>query len=362
MSKKANKTLIGVFVVAAIAMLVAAVFIFGSGQFFKVKHDYVAYFEGSVKGLRIGAPTMFRGVKIGEVTDIALHFYAKDATFKIPVMLTLYADKVVGMGLELTPQEEAQLWDKMLKEGLRAELQMQSLVTGQLLIQLDFYEDSPLKLYGLKDLKLGPEVKEIPTIQSSLQVLGKKLEQIPLDEIVNDLKASLHGISTFVSSPEFGKSLHYFKQTLREARDLIIHVDQKVDPLFAQVDQTLLDAQKLLRDVDHQVDPLATSLKGTSDDAGKFLRNVNKRIGPIQADLKKTTAKLRSALGSAESAIDEIDALVSDESDLRYYIDIFLKEITLAARSVRALADYLERNPDAILRGKVSRTNQKEGQ
>jgi paraquat-inducible protein B len=149
---------------------------------------------------------------------------------------------------------------------------------------------------------------------------------------------------------------------MREARNLIVHVNEKVDPLFAQVDQTLLDAQKLLQDVDGQVAPLATSVKGTSDDAGKLLRNVNKRIGPIQADLNKTTAKLRSALESAESALSEIDTMVEEESDLRYYIDIFLREITLAARSIRALADYLERNPDALLRGKVNRANQKEGQ
>ncbi len=361
MSKKANKTLIGVFVVAAVAMLVAAVLIFGSGEFFKVKHAYVAYFEGSVKGLRIGAPVVFRGVRIGEVQDIALHYYRQELAFKIPVMIILYPEKVIGIGLEDTPQEEAASWKKLMDEGLRATLEMQSIVTGQLLIGLDFHKDAPLNLQGLEELKLGPEVIEIPTIKSGLQLLGKKIEQLPLDKIAADLQSSLRGINKFVNSPEFGKSLHYFKQTMREARDLMVNVNEKVDPLFAQVDQTLLEAQKLLRDVDHQVDPLATSFKGTSDDAGKFLRNVNQRIGPIQADLKKTTAKLRSALGSAESAIDEIDAMVSDESDLRYYIDIFLKEITLAARSVRALAVYLERNPDAILRGKVSRATKKEG-
>jgi paraquat-inducible protein B len=171
----------------------------------------------------------------------------------------------------------------------------------------------------------------------------------------------MQAISKFVNSPEFGKSLHYFKQTMREARNLFANVNQKVDPLFAQVDQTLLDAQKLLQNVDTQVDPLAKSLKITSDDAGKLLKNVNKRIGPIQADLTKTTEKLRSALASTQSAIDEIDAMIEDESDVRYYMDIFLREMSQAARSIRALADYLERNPDALLRGKVSRTNKKEG-
>jgi len=361
MSKQANKTLIGVFVVAAIAMLVAAVLIFGSGKFFKEKSEYVAYFDGSVKGLRIGAPVVFRGVRIGEVQDIALHYYHQDLEFIIPVLITLYPDKIIGMGIEISAEEEDKSWAKLLEDGLRATLEMQSIVTGQLLIALDFHKDAPLNLQGLKELKLGPEVREIPTIKTGLQVLGKKIEQLPLDKIAGDLQSSLRGLNKFVNSPEFGKSLHYFKQTMREARNLMVNVNKHIDPLFTRVDQTLLDAQKLLRDVDGQVDPLATSIKNTSDDAGKLLKNVNKRIGPLQADLNKTTAKLRSALTSAESALNEIDTMVDDESDLRYYIDIFLREITLAARSVRALADYLERNPDALLRGKVSKANQKEG-
>jgi paraquat-inducible protein B len=361
MSKQANKTLIGVFVVAAIAMLVAAVLIFGSGKFFQKKHNYVAFFEGSVKGLRVGAPVVFRGVRIGQVEDVALYYYRQELIFKIPVLFVLYEDKVIGMGLELTPAEERETWKKLLEDGFRASLELQSIVTGQLLIGLDFHKDAPLKLHGLEDLKLGPNVMEIPTVKSGLQALGKKIEQLPLDEIAADLQSSLRGLNEFVNSPEFGKSLHYFKQTMREARNLMVTVNKKIDPLFAQVDQTLLDARKLLQDVDGQVDPLATSLKSTSDDAGKLIRNVNKRIGPLQADLNKTTAKLRSALASAESAINEIDQMVDDESDLRYYIDLFLRELTLAARSVRALADYLERNPDALLRGKVSKDSQKEG-
>ena len=362
MSKQVNKTLIGVFVVVAIAMLVAAVLIFGSGKFFQEKHRYVAYFSGSVKGLRVGAPVMFRGVRIGEVEDIALYYYRQEFEFKIPVMITLYPDKIVGIGMDFNPDEEDYEWKTLLDDGFRATLEMQSIVTGQLLIGLDFHKDAPLNLHGLEELKLGPDVREIPTIKSGLQLLGKKIEQLPLDEIAADLQSSLRGLNEFVNSPEFGKSLHYFKQLMREARNLMVNVNKQVDPLFAQVDQTLLDAQKLLRDVDGQIDPLAASIKTTSDDAGKLLKNVNKRIGPLQADLNKTTARLRSALQSAESAIIEIDDMVDDESDLRYYLDIFLREITLAARSVRALADYLERNPDALVRGKTTKPNQKEGQ
>ena len=357
MSKKANKTLIGVFVVAAVVMLVAAVLIFGSGKFFRERTQYVAFFEGSVRGLRIGAPVMFRGVTIGEVKDVSLVYHMEDTSFEIPVIITLYPDKIVGMGFEMTEQtsaEEDREWQQILEQGFRAQLEMQSLVTGQLMIEMDFHKDSPLKLYGFKDLKLGPDVKEIPTIKSGLQELTKKIEQIPLDDIAADLRSSLRGINEFVNSPEFGKSLHYFKQVLRDARNFVRHLDSKVDPLYERVDG-------LLANLDNQIEALATSLIRTSDDTDKLVQNVNKRIGPIQADLNKTAASLRAALNSAESAFNEVDEMIDDDSEVRYYIDVFLREMTMAARSVRALANYLERNPDALLRGKVSKASQEEG-
>ena len=359
MSKKANKTLIGVFVVAAVIMLVAAVIIFGSGKFFQKSNLFVAYFSGSVKGLAVGAPVMFRGVQIGQVTGISLRFYEKTITFNIPVMITLYPENVIGIEAESSLKDRTRLWDKLLQDGLRAQLQLQSLVTGQLFVQLDFQPNAPLKLHGIKDLNLGPDVREIPTVESQLQALGKQIEQIPLDQIAADLNASIAGINKLVNSPELKGSLQYFNQTLQEARDLIHHVDQNVDPLFAKVDQSLAAAQTVLQDIGQQIGPLSTSFKNTSDAAGKLFSNVNSRVGPVQEDLQKTTAQLRSAISSAESAVIEIDGMVAEGSDLRYYIDNFLREITMAARSVRALADYLERNPDALLRGRVDREQKK---
>jgi paraquat-inducible protein B len=137
------------------------------------------------------------------------------------------------------------------------------------------------------------------------------------------------------------------------------HIDEKVDPLFAQVDQTLRDAQVLLRDVDKQVDPLAASLRQTSDDARKLVNNVNKRIAPIQTDWTTTTKELRAAFKAAEGALESVDGMMDQNSEFRYQIDVFLKEITLMARSLRSFANYLERNPDALLRGKVRRAGQK---
>lgn len=361
MAKQANKTVIGLFVVGAAALLVVALVVFGGGKFFTKAKLYVAFFEGSVKGLSIGAPVMFRGVRIGKVDDFQVYYDAKEDKFKIPVLITLYPDKIHGIGMEeaLTEEENLKQWKKMLADGFRAELQMQSLVTGQLAIQLDFYPGKPLKLYGFEGFDLPSDIKEIPTTQTGLAQLTKKIEQIPLGEIIEDVSAAIKGIKELVTTPEAANALRYLEQTTMEARNILRHIDEKVDPLAARVDQTLKDSQVLIRHVDRQVDPLAASLTRTSDDARKLVNNVNDRIEPVQVDWAATTKELRKALEAAEDALVSIDHMVDENSEFRYQVDGFLSEITLMARSLRAFADYLERNPDALLRGKVKRVGQK---
>ena len=351
MAKEANKTVIGLFVVGAVVLLVVALVIFGGGRFFKETNRYVAFFEGSVKGLSVGAPVMFRGVPIGKVDDFQVYYDGKEDKFKIPVQLTLFPEKIHGIGFdgrEFSEVESQRLWDQMLKDGFRAELQMQSLVTGQLGIQLDFHPGRPLKLYGIEEFDLPADIKEIPTIQSGLQQLTKTIEQIPLDKIVKDARDAIRAIRKLVNSPEIAQSLLYFKQTTKEARDLFRNINEKVDPLFAGVDQTLKDSRGLIKNVGR-----------TSDDARKLVNNVNSRIEPVQADWTATTKELRDALNAAEGALESIDGMVDENSEFRYQVDAFLSEITLMARSLRAFADYLERNPDALLRGKLRRAGQK---
>ena len=368
MSKQANKTAIGLFVVVAVVLAVAAIIIFGSGKFFVKQEKYVVYFEGSVKGLRVGAPVVFRGVKVGEVIDISLYTNRATNSVIIPVILQVEPAKFNAMGPDSEITNRQQHIDDLIKSGLRAQLQMQSLVTGQLMINFDLYPDTPVKLIGREGIDFGKEVLEIPSIETSLQKIQQTLEDVPIGDLAKSLQKSLSGIESFVNSEELTKSLHYFKQTMRDARNLLQHVDQKIDPLFAEVDQTLKDTQTLLRDVDGQVEPLATSIKGTSDtvretigDARKLVKNVNGRIGPLFKDIKRTEKSVRSVLNSAETLLDDVDGMVSENSEFRYQADTLLRELTLAARSLRAFADYLERNPDALLRGKVTRTGGKEG-
>ena len=361
MSKQANKTAIGVFVVGAVVLAVAAIIVFGSGKFFVKTQMFVAYFQGSVKGLRIGAPVMFRGVKIGEVTQMKINSLRKDMSVEIPVIFKVDPDSFHNIGAVVETDEgyDEQQMKALTQMGLRARMEMQSFVTGQQMINIDFFPDTPLKLMGEEGIDLGKDIVEIPTIQTFQQEIGKTLEEVPIGELAKSLRNSLEGIEGFVTSEELTKSLHYFKQTLKDARDLVRRADERIDPLFTDVEQTLKDAQAVLRNVDSQINPLAGSIKQTADDARKLVNNVNRRVKPIQADLAETTQSLRAALETAGDAIEEMDGMVSENSEFRYQIDTFLREITLMARSLRSFADYLERNPDALIRGKLRREDQK---
>ena len=354
MSKQANKIAIGVFVVGAVALAVIAIIVFGSGKFFAESKLFVAYFQGSVKGLRIGAPVMFRGVKIGEVTQMRLYSVRKDMTVEIPVIFEIYPANFhqIGQIVESDEKYDEQKIDALIKEGLRARLEMQSFVTGQLMINIDFYPNTPVRLMAEKGIDLGKDVLEIPTIQTFQQEIGKTLEEVPIGELAESLGNSMKGIERFVTSDEFTKSLHYFKQTMREARNLLRHFDEKVDPLFADVERTLKDAQALLQNVNSRIDPLSGSIMHTAEDARRMVNNVNRQVRPIQADLTNTAKSL-------QATIEEVNGIVSENSEFRYQIDIFLREIALAARSLRSFADFLERNPDALIRGKQRREAQK---
>jgi paraquat-inducible protein B len=354
MSKQANKTAIGVFVVGAVVLTIAAIIVFGSGKFFVKTDFYVVYLPGSVKGLRIGAPVMFRGVKIGEVTQLRLYSVEKNMSIEIPVIFNVDPASFhsIGSMVEAADEDKKEEMDAMIKKGLRARMEMQSFVTGQRMINLDFFPNTPVRLMGEKGIDLGDDIIEIPTIKTFEQEIGRTLEDIPIGELAESMQNSLKGIENLVTSEEFTKSLHYFKQTLKGADNLLRHVDEKVDPLFADVELILEEAQAMLQNVNSRIDPLSGSIIKTAEDARKLVNNVNRRVQPIQANLANTTKSLQATL-------EEIDGMVSENGEFRYQIDIFLREIALAARSLRSFADYLERNPDALIRGKKRREAQK---
>ena len=351
MSKQANKKAVGAFVLVALALGVAAIIIFGSGKFFAKKSEYVAYFQGSVKGLSVGAPVVFRGVKIGQVTKIMIYADQHEQTFEIPVFMEI--DPESFKALQPVAESREQFIQGLIKKGLRAQLQMQSLVTGQLMIGIDLYPGTPVRLIGGEMIKIPEGVIEIPTIQTPLQKIEKTLQELPIGEIVSSISTSLQGIERIVTSGDVTKSLDNLKQSMDDIRSLTRHLNEKIDPLSADLSQALKDTQNLIGNLNNQVGPLAASLKRTSDTAGDTMKDVGRLTENLNGQVKTLAGDLTKTLQAAQTTLAGINGAVGEGSPLRIQVETAVAEFTQAARAVRVLADYLQRNPDALLRGKT---------
>jgi paraquat-inducible protein B len=208
MSKKANKTAIGLFVVGAVVLLMTAIVVFGSGLFFRQTSKYVLFFDDSVKGLSVGAPVMFRGVRLGTVKDISLMYDPETRTVMLPVVVEIEPDRIKGAP-SLAGAVGAK---KMIELGLRAKLEVQNFLTSQLMIAFDFYPEKPAKLLGV--VKGYPE---LPTIPISPDIFAL-MEDLPLKDISNTLNEAVKGVIKLVNSNDLPKSLYEMRTTLDEVK------------------------------------------------------------------------------------------------------------------------------------------------
>ena len=328
MSKQANTKLIGGFVVGTIVLTVAGILLFGSGKFFSHQKEFVLFFEDSVKGLNIGAAVDFRGVNIGTVKDIKVVVAKDDFSLLIPVFIEIDLDRITFESTNKLRQlvEAGTYVQLLIDNGLKAQLSMQSLITGQLGIHLDFYPDRPIRLVGAE-----PSYMEIPTIESGLSALSKTLENLPLAEIADKFEKTLDAIEKLATSPDLKQSLVSFHQTFDEAHVFLLNLDSRVEPLATSTELTLSEARKLFRNgaqlarnLDLSIPPLIASLEDTSKATGVTMKGVNKAV----------------------------EGFAGDNSPVRFELIKALKEFSTAARSFRVLTEYLENHPEALIKGK----------
>lgn len=344
MSHKANKTLIGVFVVGAVALAVISVLILGSGRFFTKRLTYVCYFEGSVKGLRVGAPVVFRGVQVGMIKDITIQSDVETLAIKIPVFIELTPKRFGQAGPSRDPKTNL---ERMIKAGLRARLELQSLVTGQLMIELDFHPNTPVKLVGDET-----EYLEIPTIQSGMQELARTIEKLPLDQLANKLTEAIAGIERTVNSPEIREIINTLAQSLQDVQKMVRNLDSRIEPMASSLEETIGDYGKLARDVDAKVGSLASGADKLLKDTQNLVKDVGGEIRPLVSSIKKTVQLTDTALMQARQTLKTIEGVTGKDSPVVYELTNTLKALAAAASSIRAWASYLERHPEALIRGK----------
>jgi paraquat-inducible protein B len=303
MSKKANPTIIGVFVIGALVLVVVGVLTFGSGKLFSEKKSYVLFFDEPIDGLSVGAPVKFRGVAIGSVTDIKLRFDDSDMSMDIPVFVETEPDRIKKKGYIpmkskiLEKHRTKENMKKLIMQGLRAQLQLDSLVTGKLFIAVDMYPDKPLRLLGQESGYM-----EIPTIPSSKKQLADTIEGLPLKELVDKTLSAVDGIDKLVNSPDLSGSL-------------------------IALNQALNDFGKMAKNLDAQVDPIAESFRNTAKSAEETLKQVT-------------------------LALEDIRKLTGENSPIYYEINKAFEDLSATARTISNLADYIQQHPETLIRGK----------
>jgi paraquat-inducible protein B len=329
MNKKISPAMIGAFVLGALALIVIAILVFGSGRLFRQTREFVLYFDNSVNGLRVGAPVKFKGVEIGSVKDIRLQLEEGGEVNKIPVIIEIDLKKLTSRGATTAPAVDREAFKEFIVDyGLRGQLEMESLVTGLLYVALDFFPGTPIIL--VQQANADNKYPEIPTLPTTLeQAKGavtrviSKLEDIDFKELGRNLEATLKGVNRTVNSPEIESVLRSLARVM------------------PKVDEAVVNIRNLAGTLDDKVKILADDLQHTSADARLALKQAGDALKQTQETMK-----------GAEAAVANIETLTDLDSTVNYELIKGLRDVSTAARSLRSLTDYLERNPRAPIFGK----------
>lgn len=368
MSKRvrAHPVAIGAFVVGAVALAIAGIFIFGaSGTLFGRKFPVVMFFDDSVNGLAVGAPVAYRGIRLGQVTQI----HSVVGSPRIAVAATLERGPFLTRDNPTGSDQMRRAMKAAIDQGLRAQLAMQSLLTGQLYVSLVLRPDTSASLEGFEQ-----EVLEIPTIPNILAQLEAGLQKVPLANLPKYTYDTLEGSARLLQSPELTKALEAVGPLIADARTLLRQLDREVGPLITSLRGTSDTARASLVDITRRLDRLAsdlqaeasrlmTSLTETSDttrgtvkdlggDMRKRLAQITPEIAALAAKLQEVSDRLRGTLETADTTLRNADSVLVGDSPLGYQLRQALEGVAGAAQSLKTLTDYLERHPESLLTGK----------
>ena len=272
-------------------------------QGFTEKVRFVMFFEDSVRGLTVGAPVEFKGIKVGSVIGVRLEYEERTGAFRIPVVVELEPERILDRG-ERMKKAPRDAFQSLVKRGLRARLQTGSLLTGQLFIDLDMQPKAPIRLVGA-----GRTEPELPTVMGNLEQMTTqmksivdKLDKVDIVAIGSELQSTLKGTAAFANSPN--------------------------------LDKTIADLAASL-----------SSLRG-------ILRKVDDRAEPITANLEQALAAARDALEKSKATMAAVEGVLSPESPMHDNAARLAQELSSTAKSLRSLVEMLERSPQSLLFGR----------
>lgn len=318
MAKRVSPSTIGAFVVGSVALLVAAILVVAGGNLFRHPKRYICMFQGDLSGLREGSAVKVKGVQIGTVEQILLALPPELGRVKqdvngmrLPVILDLDERMVKARGGTGEAFGRAG-FDAAIEKGMRAQLNVESLLTGMLYVDLSIF-DSPAE-FAIEP-GTGPYL-EIPTVPTSFEKIQRaavdalaRFEKIDFEGLTNSITNAANSFREFSSSPN----------------------------VRATIDQMKGAAENLSKTL--------VSVRGAVD-------HVNSIVDPLVVSLRKSAAEADASMKSTREALADFRAVLDADSPLAVNLNQTLEQLTDTSRSLDQLTNYLQRNPSALIRGR----------
>ncbi len=339
--KKASPKAVGGFVIGAVLIGVIAVIVFGSGRIFQKREQHVAFFTGSLQGLRLGAPVQFRGVQIGTVSEIYIQFDTETLDFLIPVILDINTDLIQAIG-ETEEQPEDNI-EELIEEGLRAQLAVQSFVTGQQAVQLALHPGTPVRMVET-DLPYG----QIPTIPSAFEVMEKSVGNVlqGISDILTDLKGFVGDNRGTIE-----QGLANISETTVDAKATMADL-RKAAADIAVITESVNKNREAIGDLVDNANDTILSYKSLAERAEAV-------VAENQDDLSKSISGLRQAEQKISDLAETANAILNENrkgmndftNEGLYEIKNLAVDAQAAVEQFRRVMEEMERDPARFLLG-----------
>lgn len=323
--KRPSSTAIGAFVLGALALVTVAILFFGGAALWSKKLEAVSYFDSSVAGLQLGAPVTFRGVRVGSVSSMGVHVNPQTYNFIIRVGMDIQPDTVATFGSQLKENDD-ELIETLLKRGLTSKLVMQSFVTGQLAVELDFREG------GRRiDAQNKGHVPEIPTVPTDLQAITEQLQNVKLDKTVQSLQQALDALTGVLETPELRQTITELPALVVQLRTTLVAVEKEVGALSGTAQ---------------------TGINRTVVELNQTLVALRTLSTNLDKEAASTAAAARTTMGKADTALEGASAMLDPQGRTMVQMQRAVDDLAATAARLRNLSERVDRDPSVLIKGR----------
>jgi len=297
---------------------------------------YLTYFAGPIKGLTAGTPVQVKGVQVGRVREVRLRYVPQTASLETPVTIEIDPRKLEIPVTDMTTREElrAQMNDalgRLVVKGMRATLQTSLVLPGAGGVALEMVgAPNTARLVTNVEPPIIPAASAGSGLEGALSAVNDvaaRIRNLPIEEIAGHLRSTARRMDTLVNDPVLGESIQ-------------------------RLNRSLSDVEKITATARENAGPIVKSLRSAATSAESAAKTIDATATTASKSVEPIVASLRNAAASAETAASRATQLLGSAPKQNYDLSELIKELTRAAEAVRALATYLEENPDSLLKGR----------